>query len=280
MPRLAEDFLLFDREMVPELTSDHFEPDWLHGRKAIIATAQGRGTVFFARMGEAVWTLRRYLRGGWMARFNRERYLWLGLHNSRPWREWHLLAALHEKGLPVPRPIAARVRRTGLVYRGDLITERIEAATSLGALMKDNALTLQDWQRVGALLASFHEHGVRHDDINVSNILRDAQGRYHLIDFDKAWIAPAGVWRVRSLARLRRSIDKLRRRHPACAFAAADWNALLEGYDADESTIGVLQGLLKKEKGALWGRTALVAGVDFSVRLANDTGLMVALASL
>ncbi|HRJ48744.1 MAG TPA: lipopolysaccharide kinase InaA family protein, partial [Opitutaceae bacterium] len=83
MPRLAEAFLLFDQKTAPELADHHFEPEWWNRQAAIVDVAQGRGTVFFAQMGARVWALRRYLRGGWMGRINRERYFWPGLHNSR-----------------------------------------------------------------------------------------------------------------------------------------------------------------------------------------------------
>lgn len=232
MSRPAEVFLLSDPAVTPEITENHFEPAWLERQQAILGTAKGRGTVYFFRAGAAVWVLRRYLRGGWVGRFNRESYLWQGIEQTRPWREWRLLTALRAKGLPVPRPIAARVQRSGLFYRGDLITERLEATTALGELMTAGALTPDDWHRVGALLARFQAHGVRHDDINVSNVLCDKHGMYHLIDFDKAEIVPAGGWQARNLARFHRSIEKLQRRNPAVVFGEADRAALREGYRA------------------------------------------------
>jgi 3-deoxy-D-manno-octulosonic acid kinase len=125
MSLLSATHLVLDPAMAPAVTEDHFEPDWLLRQQLVTGTAKGRGTVYFFRAGPATWVLRRYLRGGWMGRFNRERYAWLGLEHSRPWREWRLLTDLRARGLPVPRPIAARVKRAGLVYRGDLITERI-----------------------------------------------------------------------------------------------------------------------------------------------------------
>jgi 3-deoxy-D-manno-octulosonic acid kinase len=230
MPRPAEVHLLFDRLATPGITTDHFEPEWLRAQQRVVGTAKGRGTVYFFRAGEAVWVLRRYLRGGWVGRFNRDAYLWSGLEQTRPWREWRLLTALRAKGLPVPRVIAARVRRSGMFYRGDLITERVEGTSPLGALLTAGAMPREEWAQVGGLLARFHAHGVRHDDINVSNVLRDGRGVYHLIDFDKAEIVPAGAWQEQNLARFRRSIEKLQRRNPASCFVEADWVALREGY--------------------------------------------------
>ncbi|AOS44855.1 3-deoxy-D-manno-octulosonic acid kinase [Lacunisphaera limnophila] len=236
MPRDVQ--LLFDRAATPGITADHFEPEWLQRQQLVVDTAKGRGTVYFFRAGPAVWVLRRYRRGGWMGRVNRDAYWWQGLEQTRPWREWRLLAELRAKGLPVPRPIAARVTRSGLVYHGDLITERIEGATPLGALLAAGALPREEWGKVGALLARFQAEGVRHDDINVSNVLRDGRGAYHLIDFDKALIAPPGAWQERNLARFRRSIEKLQRRQPAVGFTAADWAAVRAGYQTGAAAGG------------------------------------------
>jgi 3-deoxy-D-manno-octulosonic acid kinase len=279
MPRLAEAFLLFDRSASPGLTEEHFELEWWKRQSAIVGSAQGRGTVFFAQMGARVWALRRYLRGGWMGRINRERYLWPGLSNSRPWREWHLLAELRERGLPVPRPIAARVQRRGLVYRGDLITERIESSTPLCQLIRAGRVTTEDWRGVGALLARFHRHGVRHDDINVSNVLRDEHGVFHLIDFDKAQIVPAGAWLVANLARFRRSIEKLLQR-AGRDFDPADWETLMDGYGADAALRDHIQKSLERRRNGWWLPALACAGCDLALGVAADFGFIATVVAL
>lgn len=272
MPRLAEAFLLFDQSASPGLTEDHFEPEWWKRQAAIVGKAQGRGTVLFARMGAEVWALRHYLRGGWIGRINRERYFWPGLINSRPWREWHLLTKLREHGLPVPRPIAARVQRHGLIYRGDLITERIESSAPLCQLIRAGRVTTDDWHRIGALLARFHRHGVRHDDINVSNVLRDEHGTFHLIDFDKARIVPAGAWVAANLARFRRSVEKLLH-HADRRFDPADWNSLMDGYGADVAMRDQIQRCLQRHR-KLWWRPALACvGCDLVLGVTADLGV-------
>jgi len=42
-----------------------------------------------------------------------------------------LLAMMHAEGLPVPKPIAARVQHQGLFYRGDILIERFADAIPL-----------------------------------------------------------------------------------------------------------------------------------------------------
>ncbi len=225
-------FVLHDEPAPASITPDHFEPAWWRLRGATLGTASGRGTVMFVRPPGAtpVWVLRHYHRGGWIARFSRDRYVWTGLEATRPWREWRLTRRLRELDLPVPTPIAARVVRHGLTYAGDLLTQRIENAATLASILRARALPADAWSELGALLRRFHDAGVRHDDINVSNILLGIDGRFHVIDFDKAAIVRPGAWREHNLSRFRRSLEKHRALAPAFAFTPADWTALQSGY--------------------------------------------------
>lgn len=228
-------WILHDPDVTPAMSGMLFEPSWWQENAAVVGHAHGRGTVFFVRSGSAVWALRRYLRGGWMSRLSQERYLWTGLDHTRPWREWRLLATLRALHLPVPLPVAARVRRRGCAYMGDLLTACIQPSASLSRLLRERPLPAADWSRIGAMLRRFHHHGVRHDDINVGNVIRDEGGGFHLIDFDKALLTKPGAWCGRNLARFRRSLDKHRHRFPAFHFGDADWAALVEGYGIAET---------------------------------------------
>lgn len=177
--------------------------------------------------GEAV--LRRYRRGGLPARLGLRRYLWLGLERSRPWREWRLLARLWREGLPVPRPLAACVWRRGWVYEGALLTAAVPGARTLAERLRDGPLPAVQWRKIGAVLSRFHARGVDHADLNAHNILFDAGGAVHLIDFDRGRLRrPGGRWARGNLARLARSLAKLAA--AGAAWSPADWAALLDGY--------------------------------------------------
>ncbi|HEY3644096.1 MAG TPA: lipopolysaccharide kinase InaA family protein, partial [Gammaproteobacteria bacterium] len=78
----------------------------------------GRGSAWILDRGDTQWVLRHYRRGGVPGKMVRDRYVWIGLDLSRPWWEWRLLDSLYKEGLPVPQPVAARVVRRGLFYRG------------------------------------------------------------------------------------------------------------------------------------------------------------------
>ncbi len=187
---------------------------------------------FVAGLDGASWVLRHNRRGGVLARINRDRYLWVGRERARPNRELRLLKSLRERGLPVPEPIAARImRRTGC-YRGDLIITRIPDARPLADHLVHKSLAAAAWRALGGTLARFHRAGVWHGDLNARNILLDAYGGFHLIDFDKARLRAGAAWQPANLARLRRSLDKFNHTTPGFYFTAGDWAALHSGYQA------------------------------------------------
>ncbi len=142
-----------------------------------------------------------------------------------------MLARLHQQGLDVPQPVAARVHRLGMFYRADLITLRIPDAHPLADLLGDAALPGNRWREIGAAIARLHACGILHADLNARNILLAGDGRVYLIDFDKAEQREApGGWRQSNLARLRRSLDKFHAAGAPFHFEAPDWDSLLAGY--------------------------------------------------
>jgi 3-deoxy-D-manno-octulosonic acid kinase len=208
-----------------------FDPEWWRARDALLGSARGRGQAVFVRHGESELVLRHYRRGGLPARLSRDRFVWTGLKATRAWREWRLTAELYGRGLPVPRPVAARVVRHGLFYTADIITRRIPAARSLAERLSAGPLPPLSWEAIGRSLRRFHENGLDHADLNAHNILLDETGGVFLIDFDRGRLRPAQrAWQQRNLARLKRSLEKLRRLVPGFAFGDDAWAGLLAGY--------------------------------------------------
>ena len=211
--------ILYDATLLDHADDALFEPP-----VDAPAPEGGRGGARIIRHGDGEWVLRHYRRGGLPGRFIRDRYVWTGLEATRPWREWRLLHSLYKEGLSVPRPLAARVARRGLFYRGDLVTARIPKARSLAALL--GGPRRLPWDAVGRTLHRFHEAGVWHADLNAHNILLDESGGVHLIDFDRGRRRPPEAgWQRANLARLRRSFDKL-----TGGFDAEAWSTLLDAY--------------------------------------------------
>lgn len=189
----------------------------------------GRGAAWIVSGVDGEWVLRHYRRGGLPAKLVSDLYLWPGLERTRPWCEWLLLSELHTLGLPVPRPVAARVVQSGLGYRGDLITRRIADAHTLAELAEVSVESIP-WKTVGTCIRRFHDAGVWHADLNAHNILVDGAAVVWIIDFDRGErrIRQDG-WQQGNLARLQRSLRKL---GVADAVLERGWAALLDGYAA------------------------------------------------
>jgi 3-deoxy-D-manno-octulosonic acid kinase len=221
----GEGALLFDPALMPQADTALFHP----GGAEPVAVG-GRGAAWFVRTDAGDAVLRHYRRGGMAARFSRDTYLWHGAERTRSFREFRLLRALRERGLPVPTPLAAAYWRSGTGYRAALLVSRITGAESMGALLDRGAEP--PWRAIGGALARFQRAGACHADLNVDNVLMDADGKPWLIDFDRGTLrAPARGWQQANLARLRRSLRKRIGARVESADILVGWNDMLAAYD-------------------------------------------------
>jgi 3-deoxy-D-manno-octulosonic acid kinase len=222
--------ILYDPRRLAHPHVDDFDPKSFEKSGRVTRAAKGRGSAWFLEpttsAGVAL-ALRHYRRGGLIARWIHDRYWWSGEESTRCFRELRLLALLEDLGLPAARPVGALYERVGLVsYRAALLTVRISGGRPLSSQF--GAVNLEVWQRVGATIAAFHAAGVCHADLNAHNILIDARGGVHLIDFDRGQVRKPGPWMRSNLARLARSLAKLN--GPKVQSPA--WQALMSGYEA------------------------------------------------
>ncbi len=229
--------MLADPLMLGNATDELFDPEYWRARGMLEAVSAGRGSAWFVRgsaglVGDAEqgMVLRHYRRGGFIARFNRDTYLWSGESRVRAFAEWRLLEQLVERGLPVPKPIAAGYRRSGCGYRCDLLTQRIPGGRALSAALKDRELGEGGWGAIGAVVKRLHVAGVDHADLNAHNILLDRHGAVSIIDFDRGRLREPGLWAARNLERLHRSLRKISGGLPAGRFTPTAWGWLLAGY--------------------------------------------------
>lgn len=226
----ARGAMLYDASCVGQPREEIFDAEYWRARGALELARGGRGTVAFVREGEQRWVLRHYRRGGLVARFLDDAYLWTGAERTRSFAEWRLLRQLRDWTLPVPRPVAARFARSGLVYRADLITEELPSRTTLAMALASGALDEETWRAVGRVIASLHVRGVRHADLNAHNLLLGRAGAVFVLDFDGGRIRARGAWESAVLQRLRRSLAKVTTALPAGRFDEAAWRSLLQGY--------------------------------------------------
>lgn len=190
----------------------------------------GRGNTLLVSDGENEFVLRHYIRGGLPGRFIRDSYLWTGENETRSFAEFFLLTKLRKFGLPVPVPVAARYQRRGPIYQADLLTRRIPGIRSLADRILERPGDREFWREVGSELARFHASGVDHADLNAYNIQIGEDDSVFLLDFDRGRLRDPGVWRQKNLARLHRSLQKIKKLDKRVNFAKPQWNELLEGY--------------------------------------------------
>jgi 3-deoxy-D-manno-octulosonic acid kinase len=214
----------------PEGAESVFDPEFWRARGELIDVTGGRGSAWFIASGERHWALRHFRRGGFIARLSQDRYVWTGEDGVRAFAEWRLLELLTERGLAVPKPVAARYRRTGLFYRCDLITQRIMDARPLSAALAAEALPEALWRGAGAVIARLHRAGVDHADLNAHNILLDTRGAFSVIDFDRGRLRAQGAWTSRNLQRLRRSLRKISAELPPDRYSDRTWDWFMAGY--------------------------------------------------
>jgi len=156
-------------------TSEHSVP--LGGRSPVIKTR-------LVGIGPVV--VKKYLRGGMMQFFFKDRYLKTGPCRARS--EFEILLKAAELGINVPCP-TAYLQKGNLLYQCWLVTKEIPnngtiaqiSMTDPGsakALMNDVALQVQKMTK----------KGVYHVDFHPGNILAGKDGKVYLLDFDKAVI--------------------------------------------------------------------------------------------
>lgn len=222
--------ILYDSAKVNQINEAMFTAEYWQAKKAVFARAGGRGGVFFIRNDHYHWVLRHYRRGGLIAKLIHDRYFWRGAERTRAFREWRLLHQLRAQAFNVPAPVATRYVKQGLWYRADLITEALPPGRTLAQAIEGTQLLDDTWHKVGAAIARLHLAGVHHADLNAHNILLGESAQVFILDFDRGQIRARGSWEGEVLARLKRSLIKIRDTLNG-KFGDRDWRELIKGYD-------------------------------------------------
>ena len=227
----------YNKSLFQEFSPDLFCLDYLskidsYRLKSLNSGAtSGRGGVYSYHYSGRKLVLRHYFRGGYIAKFTKDSYLWQGLQQARSISELSLLTNLYKLELPVPIPIAARVEKHGLTYCADIITELIPDSQPLSIILRQHTLVRDVWRDIGHVIKMLHKNFCNHADLNAHNILIDDTNKIHLIDFDKSKIEKnPGTWSDNNLARLERSFIKLKKSEGNFYYTKNDFTELLEGY--------------------------------------------------
>ena len=193
----------------------------------------GRGTVTFFRGFGLDLVHKTYKRGGLIRKLISSVYLWTGLEKTRAHIEFYGLKKMFDLGLPVPRPVAARIIRNGIFYRAELITQEIENATTLGKHLAENNLARGMLKELGVAIRSLHGAGFMHPDLNIENILIGDSKKIFFLDFDQTKpLKQRETQFGRNIERLRRSVEKFCKKNER-DFPEREWQIMLEAYHSN-----------------------------------------------
>ena len=177
-------------------------------------TGRGPRAVVQLPGGERV-LVKQYLRGGALARVNRERYAGAG----RFLRELAVGARLRELGLPVGEVRAIVLEGRPPLLRAFGVARYIPEAPDLArwftGLVGEEREAARLWRAALALVERFHDAGLLHPDLNLGNLLARRDGdRFELwlVDLDRARLLPRALGsglRAAGRERLARSYRKV-----------------------------------------------------------------------
>ncbi len=222
--------MLFDAEHFSAPIPKMFTGQYWQTQDAITGQAEGRGTTYFFQHNKNEYVLRHYRRGGLIGKVLSDQYLYTGLEQSRAWQEFKLLQHMQTLELACPTPIAAMLSKSGLYYQADIISTKIPDAQDLQHTLLKRSLTTDVWKKIGQTIAEFHHHQIYHHDLNIHNIMLDAQDKTWLIDFDKCEIRQGNNWKNSNMARLKRSFEKEKRLR-SIQWQQTDWQMLISAYN-------------------------------------------------
>lgn len=231
-------FFLFNFTEKPTEPASFFESAFWEKQQRITGSAKGRGTTYFLNTKDLFGVntaLRHYYRGGLWGKLNKDLYRFQSFTETRSVAEFQLLNQLHQAGVAVPKPVAARVKKgkLGIYYQADILIEKIENAQDLTALLQTQRLPNDIWQAIGKLIRQLHDLQICHTDLNAHNILVQQLGNEQkcwLIDFDKCGQKSGDSWKQGNLERLHRSFVKEVGRMNI-QFNEENWDELLKGYN-------------------------------------------------
>jgi len=221
-------WIIAHEEYEKEIDSQWFDDTYWLNQGRLLGASSGRGSAWMVKFANIKMMLRHYYRGGFPARFNKDKYLWTGLNKTRSFSEYRLLVKMYSLNLPVPEPVAAQVCKVGLFYQANILIKYINHQSTFAGLLNTDS-SAESWQQAGKVIADFHNHGIYHADLNANNILVDDKLIY-LIDFDHSkQCPPRKMWQTANMKRLKRSIDKLTN-NDYIETNEKKWQLLLQSY--------------------------------------------------
>ncbi len=172
--------------------------------------------------------IRHYYRGGYAYKIFYDKFWRWSESSERSIQEYDLLLQMKQMGLPVPTPIVARVVKSGLFVRNDIVTQEIPGARNIGKVLLQRRLTDQEIVKIGEAIGQMFRAGIYHSDLNINNILLDGADNPWIVDFDKCSMTSiTGKKAMEMINRLKRSFEKECSEHPEMQWSDADFQKLV-----------------------------------------------------
>ena len=206
--------------------------DYESGGK-VIQVFMGRGRTYLVNDPEGRRVIiRHYYRGGMMAKLLNDKFLSFSSTAERSVQEYDLLLRMRAMGLHVPTPILARVTRSGLFIRNDIITKEITGARNVGKILSERPMTDAEILKMGEAIGTLFRAGIYHSDLNINNLLLDGADNPWICDFDKCEMIKITPKRYNEMvSRLKRSFDKESEEHAGMMWTDKDFDKLVRAIE-------------------------------------------------
>jgi len=174
------------------------------------ASQRGRAALGAVELPDGRALVRPLTRGGLLGKVVQRR----SLDAERSLRELRVSVGAAQRGARVLEVLAAVTKPVGVGYEHAVVTREVPGARDLLAVLRQERgdVRRRALAEAGEAIRLLHEAGVDHVDLNVKNVLFDAEGRALVIDLDRCTLGEAPApWGVRrsNLARLLRSWTKV-----------------------------------------------------------------------
>ncbi|NCF54381.1 MAG: 3-deoxy-D-manno-octulosonic acid kinase [Bacteroidetes bacterium] len=202
--------MIYQDPTIPMVVDEkYFSEKFWFAKEGYRKLKNGRGSSIVCHLRNKKCVLRNFLRGGFIAFFLYDKYLWLGLSRSRVFNEFLVLKHAQKERVLVPEFVAYHVERHGLFYSQSIITQFIENRGTLAEILNRRGLSRAEWKLLAGSIKAMHKASINHVDLNANNILYGNDDQFYIIDFDKAQVMTDEIrWPEKNIGRLLRSLKK------------------------------------------------------------------------
>ena len=95
-------WIISDTELNESIDAQWFDDKYWLNQGRLLGASSGRGSAWMVKSDQNKMMLRHYYRGGFPAKFIKDKYFWTGLNKTRSLSEYRLLAKMTKLGFLFP----------------------------------------------------------------------------------------------------------------------------------------------------------------------------------